>query len=480
MSDQLNLAVPPHSDAAEQSLLGALMLDNQAWERVADIIVAKDFYKGPHRKIYEHIELLIGTDQPADVVTVSQALQEAGVLDQIGGPAYIGALAQNTPSAYNIKRYAEVIKAKSLLRAVIRICGEVTTTAYNPGADPDTALEEAERKMFELRNRRIAKAPVTFKQLLGKVFEAIDHRFHSDNRDITGLRTGFTKLDDMTAGLQPGDLIVVAGRPSMGKTALAMNIAEHVLLEEKKPVAVFSIEMADVQLVQRMLGSVGRVDQHKLRTGKLTDADWNSLSDAMSRLHDAPAIIEETSALTITELRARARRIAKDNPGLGLIILDYLQLMAINAESQSERTTQIGDISRGLKALAKELNVPVMALSQLNRGVEQRVNKRPMNSDLRDSGSIEQDADLILHMYREEQYTEDTPWRGMAEVIIGKQRNGATGTVYLKFIKEETRFDNPDITWSPPKRERNRKKAGFDPTAEDPKGERRERADIDG
>lgn len=471
---QPELRVPPHSLEAEQSLLGALLLDNQAWEKVALIITAKDFYKGTHRRIYEQIELLIETQNPADVVTVSQALEDAGVLDEIGGAAYLGQLAQGTPSALNVKRYAELVRHKALLRNVIRICSEVIELAWAPGSDPLEAMAEAERRIFELHTRRAMKPPTTFKQILARVFEQIDHRYHSDNKQITGLRTGFKKLDELTAGLHAGDLMVIAGRPSMGKTAIAMNMVEHVILEEKRPVAVFSIEMTDVKLVQRMLGSVGRVDQHRLRTGRLTDTDWGSLTEAMSRLHDAPAIIEETAALTITEMRARARRIARDNPGLAMVVLDYLQLMATTAKNQSERTTQIGEISRGLKALAKELNVPVVMLSQLNREVEQRVNKRPLISDLRDSGSIEQDADLIVLMYRDEYYNEESPAKGYAEAIVGKQRDGATGTVYLRFVKEETRFEDCG-EWSPPKKERKRKKSGFDAT-DTPK----ERADIDG
>lgn len=471
----MNIRVPPHSIEAEQSLLGALLLDNQAWERVALIITAKDFYKGTHRRIYEQIELLIETQNPADLVTVSQALQDAGVLSEIGGAAYLGELAQNTPSTLNVKRYAELVRHKALLRNVIRICSEVIELAWSPGGDPLEAMAEAERRIFELHTRRAMKPPTTFKQILAKVFEQIDHRFHSDNKQVTGLRTGFKKLDEITAGLQPGDLVVIAGRPSMGKTAIAMNIVEHVLLEEKRPVAVFSIEMTDIKLVQRMLGSVGHVDQHKLRTGRLNDSDWSALTEAMSRLHDAPAIIEETAALTITEMRARARRIARDNPGLAMVVLDYLQLMATTAKNQSERTTQIGEISRGLKALAKELNVPVVMLSQLNREVEQRVNKRPLMSDLRDSGSIEQDADVIVLMYRDSYYNQNSEYDDYAEAIVGKQRDGATGTVYLKFVKTETRFENTD--WTPPPKKPRKKKAGFDAGGD---SEMRQRADIDG
>src|SRR3990167_7565831 len=345
----------------------------------------------------------------------------------------------------NIRRYAELVRGKAVQRNLIRICAETIEQALNPGApDVDVMIEAAERRFFELRYRRTRKRPVSFPQLVGEVVEDIDKRFNADGSEITGLRTGYTKLDQITAGLQRGDLVIIAGRPSMGKTSLAMNIAEQVGIWDAKPVAVFSLEMADKQLVQRMLGSVGRIDQHKLRTGRLNDDDWQRITGAASTLNGSPFIIEETSALSIIELRAMARRIARDNPGLGLIIVDYLQLMASNAETQSERTAEIGNISRGMKALAKELDIPIVALSQLNRGVEQRVNKRPLNSDLRDSGSIEQDADVILFLYRDEVYHPESAEQGYAEIIVGKQRNGATGHLYLRFVKEEMRFENCD------------------------------------
>lgn len=456
--NDLAVRVPPHSAEAEQSLLGGLLLNNDAWDRVADLVTARDFYKGAHRAIYEHVELVLATNNPADVTTVGESMEAAQVLEASGGYGYLAELCQATPSTLNIRRYAEIVREKAVQRNLIRVCSEIAEQALNPGADVDSLLEMAERRIFDLHQRRLTKQAHTFKELLSSVFENIDKRYHSDNKEITGLPTGFTKLDEMTAGMQPGDLIVVAGRPSMGKTALAMNIAEHVGVEVGKPVVVFSIEMTDVQLVQRMLGSVGRVDQHKLRTGNLHDEDWSRLNQAMGKLSQSPFIIEETASLTIVELRARARRIARDNPGLGFIIVDYLQLMATRGQTQSERTAEIGEISRGLKALAKELNIPVMALSQLNRGVEARVNKRPMNSDLRDSGSIEQDADVIVHMYREDQYVPETAAKGYCEVIVGKQRNGATGTVFLQFSKEMTRFE--DTTWTPPKKEK-RSRKGF-------------------
>ena len=451
--------VPPHSIEAEQSLLGGLLLDNTAWERIADLLTARDFYKGAHRIIYEHIELVLAANQPADVVTVSESMAAAQVLERTGGPAYLGTLAQNTPSALNIRRYAELVRGKAVQRNLIRICSETIEQALNPGApDVEVMIEAAERRFFELRYRRTRKRPVSFPQLVAEVVEDIDKRFNADGSEITGLRTGYTKLDQITAGLQRGDLVIIAGRPSMGKTSLAMNIAEQVGIWDAKPVAVFSLEMADKQLVQRMLGSVGRIDQHKLRTGRLTDDEWQAITGAAGRLNGSPFIIEETSALSIIELRARARRIARDNPALALIIVDYLQLMASNAETQSERTAEIGNISRGMKALAKELNIPIVALSQLNRGVEARVNKRPLMSDIRDSGSVEQDADLILFIYRDEVYHAESAEKGHAEIIVGKQRNGAIGHLYLEFIQHETRFANTD--WTPPKRERKKAK-GF-------------------
>ena len=465
------LRIPPHSSEAEQAVIGALLLDNEAWERVGDLITCKEFYRGEHRKLYEVIESLIATGQTADIVTVSEAVKAQNRLEEVGGAAYIGELAQRSIGSFNIRKYAQIVREKAMLRSLIRICGEVMESAWHPAAESTKALDEAEQKIFRLQQRRVERSTTTFRQLLSKVFQSIDHRYHNRG-EITGLATGFAKLDLMTAGLQCGDLVIVAGRPSMGKTSFAMNVAEHVALEKKRPVAVFSIEMTDVQLVQRMLGSVGRVDQHRLRTGMLTDEDWSKTSQAVARLHDCPFVIEETVQLTITEMRARARRIAKDNPGLALIVIDYLQLMASQAQTQSERTQEIGDISRGLKALAKELDIPIMALSQLNRAVEQRINKRPLNSDLRDSGSIEQDADLIVFLYRDEVYHQDSDAAGYAEAIIGKQRNGATGTVHLRFVKEETRFE--DTSWAPQKREKKRKQ-GFQSHPET-----QHRADIDG
>ena len=464
MTSEMLVRVPPHSIEAEQSLLGALMLDNQAWERVADVISSRDFYKGNNRVIYEHIELVLAADQPADAVTVADSLTAAGVLEQAGGMEYLAALTMNVPSSLNIRRYAELVRSKAVQRNLVRIGTELAEAALDPGAEVDALIEGAERKIFDLRQRRETRKPTTFPQLLAKVYESIDSRFHSTH-EITGLRSGFGKLDEMTAGMQGGDLIIVAGRPSMGKTALAMNIGEHVGLEEKKAVAVFSLEMADEQVVQRMLGSVGRVDQLKLRTGRLHDDDWAKLSGAMERLTGAPFIVEETMGLTITELRARARRIARENPSLGLIIVDYLQLMVVGGGES--RVVEIGNISRGMKALAKELNIPVVALSQLSRAVENRVDKIPVMSDLRDSGNIEQDADVILALYRDDVYVEDSAEAGYARLIVLKQRNGPIGKMFLRFVKEETRFESCD--WAPPKKEARRKKGFYEKAEEEAK-----------
>jgi replicative DNA helicase len=472
----LQIMTPPHSIEAEQSLLGALMLDNQAFDRVISLVGERDFYRDDHRRIFAAIELLLASDKPADMVTVCQALEDAGNGGKTGGAEYLAKLAQNTPSALNIRLYAELVKEKSVARNLLTITTEVGEKVLK-GSDITALLEEAESRIFQLRSKRIIKPPTSFPELLSKVYQQIDHRYHrAGNKEITGIPTSFKQLDAMTAGLQRSDLIIVAGRPSMGKTAIAMNIAEYAALEKGIGVAIFSIEMSDEQLVQRMLGSVGRVDQLRLRTGQLTEPDWEALSKAMETLSAAPFFVEETSSLTIMELRARARRLKRENPGLGLIIVDYLQLMATQGRSQSDRTVEVGDISRGMKALAKELDIPVMALSQLNRGVDARVNKRPLLSDLRESGSIEQDADLILFLYRDEVYTPDTEWKGYAEAIIGKQRNGPVGTAYLRFVNEHTRFENPGFNWTPPsKQQRSRKKKGFDPEEQ----EGRKRADID-
>ena len=438
---------PPHSVEAEQSVLGGLMLDNHAWDKVADVLTEDDFYRQDHRLIYRHICKLIEHNKPADVVTVAESLELSADLQGVGGLAYVGAMAQNTPSAANIRRYAEIVRERSVMRKLARIGSEISDSAYSPaGRSAGTLLDEAEAKVFE-----IAEAGARGKQgftdiqpLLKQVVERIELLYNQDNpNDVTGIASGFHDLDQKTSGFQPGDLVIVAGRPSMGKTAFALNIAEHVALELLKPVAVFSMEMGGTQLAMRMLGSVGRLDQHKVRTGRLQDEDWSKLTHALGKLNEAPLFIDESAALNSLELRARARRLHRQHGGLGLIVVDYLQLMSSSNQGEN-RATEISEISRSLKALAKELQVPVVALSQLNRSLEQRPNphKRPVMSDLRESGAIEQDADLILFIYRDEVYNPETQDKGIAEIIIGKQRNGPIGKIDLTFLGEYTRFES--------------------------------------
>src|SRR5687767_13807542 len=443
----LALKVPPHSIEAEQSLLGALLLDNQAFDRVADLVTGDDFYRDDHRRIWRHIAKLIDAARPADVVTVSESIDASEDKDRTGGPAYLGALAQNTPSALNIRRYAELVRERSVQRRLAQVATEIAESALAPsGKEVGQLLDEAESKIFQIAESGARKNEglVDIRPVLAKVFEKIDVLYHRDNpSDVTGVPTGYTKLDRMTAGLQGGDLIIVAGRPSMGKTALALNMAEHVAVDNGLPVAIFSMEMSSTQLAMRMLGSISRVDQHKMRTGRLNDKEWSDLSEAMGKLHETPIFIDEGGALTALEVRARARRLKRQYSKLGLIVIDYLQLMAATGQGEN-RATEISEISRGLKALAKEIDAPVVALSQLNRAVDQRPDRRPVMSDLRESGAIEQDADVILFIYREVVYKPDMPedQRGIAEVIVGKQRNGPIGTVKMTFRGKHTRFDN--------------------------------------
>jgi len=445
----LALKVPPHSVEAEQSLLGSLLLDNQAFDRVADLVSADDFYRDDHRRIWRHVARLVEAAKPADVVTVSESIEASEDKDRTGGLAYLAALSQNTPSALNIRRYAELVRERAVQRGLAQVSTEIAESALNPsGKEVGQLLDEAESRILEIgeAGSRHGAGLEEIKPVLARVLERIDFLYHRDNpSDVTGIPTGFTDLDSKTAGLQPGDLVIIAGRPSMGKTALALNIAEHVALHTLLPVAVFSMEMGAAQLATRMLGSIARVDQHKMRTGRLNDQEWSDLSEAMGRLHDAPLYIDETAALNALELRTRARRLWRQFGGkLGLVVVDYLQLMSTsNPRAGENRATEISEISRSLKALAKELNVPVVALSQLSRAVESRNDKRPMMSDLRESGAIEQDADVILFIYRDEVYYPEKPEsKGRAEVIIGKQRNGPIGKVGLTFLGQHTRFGN--------------------------------------
>ena len=440
-----SLRVPPQSIEAEQSVLGGLLLDNGAWDRIADILTADDFYRYDHRIIFQSIVKLINASRPADVVTVFESLESMSRADEVGGLPYLNALAQNTPSAANIRRYAEIVRDRGVLRKLITVADEISGSAFNPqGKEVKQMLDEAESKILSIAEEgaRTTQGFQEIQPLLKQVVERIDELYHRDNHsDITGVPTGFADLDKMTSGLQPGDLIIVAGRPSMGKTAFSINIGEHVAIESGLPVAVFSMEMGGSQLAMRMLGSVGRLDQHRLRTGKLNDEDWPRLTHAIQKMNDAQLFIDETPALSSIELRARARRLSRQCGKLGLIVIDYLQLMSANSSGEN-RATEISEISRNLKGLAKELQCPVIALSQLNRSLEQRPNKRQVMSDLRESGAIEQDADVILFIYRDQVYNPDSPDKGTAEIIIGKQRNGPIGSIRLTFLGEYTKFEN--------------------------------------
>ncbi len=437
------LKTPPSSIQAEQSVLGGLMLDNQTWDAVADKIIEDDFYRKDHRLIFRAIAQLAEKQEPFDIITISEALAAIGELDRVGGLSYLGLLAKDTPSAANIVSYAAIVRDRSILRQLIHVGTNIADSAFNPeGRDTAELLELAEQNVFKIaENRRRGQGGFEpIKALLTKAVERIETLFEQEG-NITGAATGFTDLDQMTSGLQPADLIIVAGRPSMGKTSIAMNIAENVAIKSGQPVAVFSMEMPGEALAMRMMSSLGRIDQHKVRTGKLDDDDWPRMTSAISMLEKTRLFIDDTPALTPTEVRSRARRLMREHGQLALIVLDYLQLMQ-SPSSGDNRVQQISDISRSLKALAKELHVPVIALSQLNRNLEQRPNKRPVMSDLRESGAIEQDADLIVFVYRDEVYNEDSPDKGIAEIIIAKQRNGPLGIVRLTFLGQHTRFEN--------------------------------------
>ncbi|HKJ09053.1 MAG TPA: replicative DNA helicase [Gammaproteobacteria bacterium] len=436
------LKVPPHSVQAEQSVLGGLMLENSAWDQVADRVSEDDFYRRDHRLVFHAIGELAERNSPFDVVTLSEWLDQHQQLDDVGGLAFLGTLAKNTPSAANIRAYADIVREHSVLRQLIRVGTDIADGAFFPeGRGSAELLDFAEQQVFRIAEQgsRGRRGFVGIKDLLTKAVDRIDTLFQQDTH-ITGVPTGFTDIDDMTAGLQPSDLIIIAGRPSMGKTTFAMNLAENAAIKYKTPVAVFSMEMPGEQLAMRMMSSLGRIDQHKVRTGKLDDDDWPRLTSAVSILAEAPLYIDDTPALSPTELRARARRLKREHD-LGMIVIDYLQLMQVPGGKEN-RATEISEISRGLKALAKEMNVPVIALSQLNRGLEQRTDKRPIMSDLRESGAIEQDADVIVFIYRDEVYHEDSEHKGSAEIIVGKQRNGPIGMRRLTFLGQYTRFEN--------------------------------------
>ena len=437
-----HIKVPPNSIEAEQSLIGGLMLDAQAWDKVADVITAEDLYRKDHRLIFTAIANLVEAGSPCDVITVSEFLDKRGELEAAGGLEYLATLANETPGAANARAYARILHDRAIERELINVGNEISGSAFaTDGRSAPELVDEAERLVFQIAERG-SRGRAGFKSLKQILPEAVDRIdvLHQSDGDITGIPSGYTEFDKLTAGLQAGDLIIVAGRPSMGKTALAVNIAENAAIGTKVPTAIFSMEMPSQQLAFRMISSLGRVDQSHLRTGQFPDEDWSRINTAVQLMSDAPLFIDDTPGLSPTEIRARARRLQREH-GLGLIVVDYLQLMQVPG-SKENRATEISEISRNLKALAKELALPIIALSQLNRSVEQRTDKRPVMSDLRESGAIEQDADLIIFIYREEVYSKETPRKGIADVTIAKQRNGPIGDFPLTFVGRYTKFEN--------------------------------------
>ncbi|WDE04646.1 replicative DNA helicase [Thalassomonas viridans] len=439
------LKVPPHSLEAEQSVIGGLLLDNDTWDRVSERVVAPDFYSRAHRVIFESIGALIELGEPVDLITLSESLENDQKLEDAGGFVYLAEMMKNTPSAANITAYAEIVRERAVTREMISVANEIAEAGYDTqGRTSADLLDFAETKVFKIAEQRANKSegPENISSVLEKTVDRIEKLYQQPHDGVTGVSTGFADLDKMTAGMQPSDLIIVAARPSMGKTTFAMNLAENAAMMQDKPALIFSLEMPSEQLMMRMLASLGRIDQTKIRTGQLDDEDWARLSSTMGLLMEKGQMyIDDAAGLTPTDVRSRARRIARDHGGLSLIMIDYLQLMRVPALADN-RTLEISEISRSLKALAKELEVPVIALSQLNRSLEQRADKRPVNSDLRESGAIEQDADLIMFIYRDEVYHDDSEFKGMAEIIIGKQRNGPIGRVPLTFQGQFSRFDN--------------------------------------
>lgn len=436
----------PHSNEAEQAVLGSILQNNLNWDVVAEYVSDKDFYTHSHRLIFQEIRTLFQSNHPVDILTLDEALKNKQLQDQVGGFAYLAELAQNTPRLPNVKAYAEIVRDNAILRELLAVSHSVAEQCYDrKGQDVKQILDDAERKVFEIAEKRTSadEGPKNVKPILRQTINRIEQLFQNQNHSgITGISTGFTDLDSKTAGLQPSDLIIVAARPSMGKTTFAMNLCENIALSQEKPVLVFSLEMPAEQIMMRMLASLSRVDQTKIRTGALEEEDFAKLSQTMGILDKKPNLyIDDSSGLTPTELRSRARRVYRENGGLSLIMVDYLQLMRVPGFAEN-RTLEIAEISRSLKALAKELQVPVIALSQLNRTLENRPNKRPVNSDLRESGAIEQDADLIMFIYRDEVYNPETEDKGVAEIIIGKQRNGPIGRIKLTFLGQYSHFDN--------------------------------------
>ncbi|WP_319782320.1 replicative DNA helicase [Oceanisphaera sp. IT1-181] len=439
------LKMPPHSFEAEQSVLGGLLLDNNAWDRVSEKVSEPDFYSRPHRLIFQAMQRLSMLNNPIDLITVQEDLERHESLDTVGGFSYLVEIAKNTPSAANIGAYAEIVRERALVREMIAVANDIAEAGFDPqGRNAGELIDLAETKVFKIAESRTNanEGPQPLRSLLEKTVGKIEELYKNPHQGITGVSSGYKDLDKMTAGFQSSDLIIVAARPSMGKTTFAMNLCEHAALTSDKPVLIFSLEMPSEQIIMRMLASLGRIDQTKIRTGQLDDEDWARLSSTMGMLLEKGRLyIDDSSGLTPTEVRARARRIAREHGGISMIMIDYLQLMTVPGLSEN-RTLEIAEISRSLKSLAKELEVPVVALSQLNRSLEQRADKRPINSDLRESGSIEQDADLIMFIYRDEVYHDDSVEKGIAEIIIGKQRNGPIGRVRLTFQGQYSRFDN--------------------------------------
>lgn len=439
------LKLPPHSLEAEQSVLGGLMIDNERWDNVSERVTAEDFYSRPHRTIFSQMQRLLELGRPIDLITLSEALEQNAELDSVGGFAYLAELSKNTPSAANINAYADIVRERAVVRDMIKVANEIADAGFDPqGRTSEDLLDFAESRVFQIAETRANKdeGPKAIDAILEETVEKIEQLYQKPHDGVTGVSSGYQDLDKKTAGLQKSDLIIVAARPSMGKTTFAMNLCENAAMTEEKPVLIFSLEMPGNQIMMRMLASLSRVDQTRIRTGQLDDEDWARISSTMGILLEKRNMyIDDSSGLTPTEVRSRARRIYREHGGLSLIMIDYLQLMRVPSLSEN-RTLEIAEISRSLKALAKELQVPVVALSQLNRSLEQRADKRPVNSDLRESGSIEQDADLIMFIYRDEVYHESSDLKGVAEIIIGKQRNGPIGTVRLTFNGQWSRFDN--------------------------------------
>ena len=440
--DVAKLKLQPQSIEAERSVLGALLISSDSWDSMAEVVAAGDFYRPEHRAIFRQIALLVDRGEPVDVITVADRLLATGELDAAGGHTYIAELAEQTPTASNVRAYAKAVRERSVLRQLITAAQDIASAGFNPeGRSSEELVDEAERLIMQIsEGGQKAGGPQAMGSLLTGALERIEELYNTGG-DITGLTTGFIDLDRMTSGLQSSDLVIVAGRPSMGKTSFAMNLVENAAMVSERPIMVFSMEMPAEQLVIRMLSSLGRIDQSRVRTGKLEQDDWPKLSNATAKLKDTHIFIDDTPALTPTELRSRVRKLIREQGDLGMIMVDYLQLMRV-AGTNEGRTAEISEISRRLKAIAKEFRCPVVALSQLNRSLEQRPNKRPVNSDLRESGAIEQDADVIMFIYRDEVYNEDSPDKGVAEIIIGKQRNGPIGSCRLSFQGKFTRFEN--------------------------------------